>query len=309
MNIITKKIVFEYSTQNYRNEIYYTVKLKNVPFTMGNTIGNTIRRILITSIKGTSVKGFTISDLKHSFDYNTSLDKDADQISENIRDIIFAYRENVPEIIETDLQGPMEVKVSDVVGDLKVINGDVVLFKIVNNDKVNIKLYMSNGFGFIPYYQQDLEDHIIPVTSIFTHVKNVSFDVIPNNVDERYEHVTIKFTTYDLYQNEKQIIHEAISYLINIFSNIQTAIDAPAEEEESEEDNEDKITRITEEILNEAQPELVKYIYDSEIPLKNTEEIIDLLKNIPDKTMVNNIKIKKKEIISIIKQLNKILKK
>lgn len=307
--IINKKITCEYNVRSYRDEIYYTFKLRNVPLTVGNTIGNTIRRILITSIKGTSVKGFTISNLKHSFDYNTSLDKDADQISENIRDIIFAYKEDILEIIETDLEGPMEVKVKDVVGDLKVVNGEMVLFKIVNNDKVNIKLYMNNGIGFIPYYQQNLDDHIIPVTSIFTHVKNVCFDVMPNNVDERYEHVTLKFTTYDIYENEKQIIYEAIEYIINTFNNIKVSIENPVEDVEEQEDDEDKITRITEEILNETQTELVKYIYDSEIPLKNTSEIIDLLKNIPDKLVVNNVKIKKKEVLSIIKQLNKLLKK
>lgn len=307
--ITNKKITCEYSTKSYRDEIYYTLKLRNVPLTMGNTIGNIIRRILITSIKGTSVKGFTISNLKHSFDYNISLDKDADQISEKIRDIIFVYRENIEEIIETELQGPKEVKVSDIIGDMKVINGSMTLFKIVNNDKVNIKLYMQNGIGFIPYYQQNLEDHIIPVTSIFTHVKDVCFEIIPNNVDERYEHVTIKFTTYDLYSTDKQVVYEAIDYIINTFNNIKISIDNPVENEESQEDNEDKITRITEEILNESQSELVKYIYDSEIPLKNTAEIIELLKNIPDKLVVNNVKIKKKEIISIIKQLNKLLKK
>lgn len=307
--IISKKITCEYSIRSYRDEIYYTFKLRNVPLTMGNTIGNTIRRILITSIKGTSIKGFTISNLKHSFDYNTSLDKDADQISENIRDIIFAYKEDVAEIIETDLVGPMEVKVKDVVGDLKVVNGEMVLFKIVNNEKVNIKLYMDNGIGFIPYYQQNLDDHIIPVTSIFTHVKNVCFDVMPNNVDDKYEHVTLKFATYDLYENEKQIIYEAIEYIINTFNNIKLSIENPVEDGEEQEDDEDKITRITEEILNETQTELVKYIYDSEIPLKNTSEIIDLLKNIPDKLVVNNVKIKKKEVLSIIKQLNKLLKK
>lgn len=307
--IIQKRITYEYTIKSYRDEIYYTLKLKNVPLTMGNTIGNTIRRVLITSIKGTSVKGFTISNLRHSFDYNTSLDKDADQISENIRDIIFAYNENVDEVIETDLQGPTEVKVSDIVGNLKVINGDVVLFKIVNNDKISIKLYMHNGIGFMPYYQHNLDDNIIPVTSIFTHIKDVSFDVIPNNVDERYEHIIIKFTTYDLYNDEKQVIYEAIEYIINTFNNIKLSLDNPIEDEENQEENEDKITRITEEILNEAKSELVKYIYDSEIPLKNTSEIIDLLKNIPDKLVINNVKIKKKEIVSIIKQLNKLLKK
>lgn len=307
--IVQKRITYEYTIKSYRDEIYYTLKLKNVPLTMGNTIGNTIRRVLITSIKGTSVKGFTISNLRHSFDYNTSLDKDADQISENIRDIIFAYNENVDEVIETDLQGPTEVKVSDIVGNLKVINGDVVLFKIVNNDKISIKLYMHNGIGFMPYYQHNLDDNIIPVTSIFTHIKDVSFDVIPNNVDERYEHIIIKFTTYDLYNDEKQVIYEAIEYIINTFNNIKLSLDNPIEDEENQEENEDKITRITEEILNEAKSELVKYIYDSEIPLKNTSEIIDLLKNIPDKLVINNVKIKKKEIVSIIKQLNKLLKK
>ncbi|BCL65693.1 DNA-directed RNA polymerase subunit alpha [uncultured bacterium] len=307
--IIQKRITYEYTIKSYRDEIYYTLKLKNVPLTMGNTIGNTIRRVLITSIKGTSVKGFTISNLRHSFDYNTSLDKDADQISENIRDIIFAYNENVDEVIETDLQGPTEVKVSDIVGNLKVINGDVVLFKIVNNDKISIKLYMHNGIGFMPYYQHNLDDNIIPVTSIFTHIKDVSFDVIPNNVDERYEHIIIKFTTYDIYNDEKQVIYEAIEYIINTFNNIKLSLDNPIEDEENQEENEDKITRITEEILNEAKSELVKYIYDSEIPLKNTSEIIDLLKNIPDKLVINNVKIKKKEIVSIIKQLNKLLKK
>lgn len=309
--IIQKRITCEYTIKSYRDEIYYTLKLRNVPLTMGNTIGNTIRRVLITSIKGTSVKGFTISNLRHSFDYNTSLDKDADQISENIRDIIFAYNENVDvdEVIETDLQGPTEVKASDIVGNLKVINGDFVLFKIINNDKISIKLYIHNGIGFIPYYQHNLDDNIIPVTSIFTHIKDVCFDVIPNNVDERYEHVIIKFTTYDLYNDEKQVLYESIEYIINTFNNIKLSLDNPIEDEENQEENEDKITRITEEILNEAQSELVKYIYDSEIPLKNTSEIIDLLKNIPDKLVVNNVKIKKKEIVSIIKQLNKLLKK
>jgi DNA-directed RNA polymerase subunit alpha len=304
MNINTnKKIYLTTTVTTYKLELHYVVKIQNIVSTMGNTIGNLLRRVLLTQIPGTSVQGFTITGLKHNFDYGYNISKDADQISSTFRDVILYYQSQVPEFIETTIVGPKKVLAKEIFQS-HAIDGEAEMFEILDDTAITVKIFLTSGVGFIPYYKHKLDDGIISVTSILTHNYNVSFDVIINNINSNYENITLKFMTYNTFKDQSAPLRYALNCMTDVISNIYSAIDYVESEKEESSIN---VSMQVEEVFQILQSELVSYLYENCSDIHNVESLLLVLKNIPDKTIFGKTKLKKKEIQNAIKLLTKLI--
>ena len=151
----------------------------------GTTIGNSLRRILMTSVPGAAVTSLRIDGVQHEFSSIKGVIEDVSQIIQNLKKIRFFMHDFGPEVISFEIQGPCEFKAKDIndnITQFEVINKDLLIANIT--DKVNLKidLRIARGKGYVGSGKNKRNDDVIgviPIDSIFNPITNVSWKVEP----------------------------------------------------------------------------------------------------------------------------------
>ena len=165
----------------------------------GTTIGNILRRTLLSSIRGVTIDSLKIADVKHEYSVIDGVKEDVPTIIFNLRHIVFssALDKNT---IKVSFQGPKKVYASDlpVVNDLKIVNKDHFLFEITANKTIDMELDLVAGIGdvFVNQAEQQslteiyLDKHFSPVLNVACLVSNTQF-----NGRTDYEKLTLEVKT------------------------------------------------------------------------------------------------------------------
>ncbi len=160
----------------------------------GHTIGNGLRRVLLSSIEGTAVTAVRIEGAQHEFDSLTGVYEDVTDIILNIKRLRIRYEGNDPIVCRVQKKGKGPVTGADVMcpGDTKVINGDLHLLTLSSDREFKMELDVRRGRGYVPS-DENLADKgqlgTIPVDSIYSPVHRVRYSVEATRVG--------KFTNYD----------------------------------------------------------------------------------------------------------------
>jgi len=149
----------------------------------GITIGNSLRRILLSSIEGTAVVGVKINDVTHEYTTIPGVLEDVVEIILNIKMLELNLNTHDQKRVYIKKKGEGVVKASDIFGDplVQVLNPDQHIATITDpNLELNIELYVERGIGYVP--SEDMKGkfsdiHIIPVDAIFTPIKRANFRV------------------------------------------------------------------------------------------------------------------------------------
>ncbi|WGH25220.1 MAG: DNA-directed RNA polymerase subunit alpha [Candidatus Shikimatogenerans bostrichidophilus] len=202
---------------------------KIYPINNGNgiTIGNTLRRILLSSIYGYSVSYFKIKGVLHEFSTIKGIIEDVPEIVLNLKKIRFKLKKNYLDIEKEKIKIKIKNKKNKIyAGDIEqyskyfeIINKKLVICNKDESVNFNIKLIVDKGIGYLPSEKKKEYKKFIPIDSIYTPIKNVSFKVINysyNNMNK--EILNLNIITDGTISPIKSLI-ESSKILINIFNN------------------------------------------------------------------------------------------
>lgn len=168
----------------------------------GTTVGNSLRRVLLSSIQGAAVRAIRIEGANNEY---TSLDgvlEDTTHIVLNVKRLRLRLHSDEDVTIRLEKTGPGAVTAADITPhqDVEIINPDQVIATLTGETTFVAELDVKTGRGFIPAEQQDIEGApvgTIPVDSIYSPVVRVAFDVSPARLGKRtdYEQLDLEVWT------------------------------------------------------------------------------------------------------------------
>mgnify|MGYP001469819895 FL=1 len=146
------------------------------------TIGNSLRRILLSSIQGSAITGIQIDGVLHEFSSIKGVREDVTDIVLNVKSMSIQVMSEETKKLILDVKGPGEIKAKDIQSnpDVKILNPDLVLCHLDENTKFHMELFASTGKGYRPAEKNKKEDSplgLISIDSLFTPVKKVSYTV------------------------------------------------------------------------------------------------------------------------------------
>ena len=148
----------------------------------GQTIGNSLRRILLSSIQGSAVTAIQIDGVLHEFSSIKGVREDVTDIVLNVKNLAIKSESNETKKLILDANGPKEVKAKDItlVSDVKILNSEQIICNLDEKTKFHMELIVNNGRGYVMAKKNKSEDTplgLIAIDSLFSPVKKVSFKV------------------------------------------------------------------------------------------------------------------------------------
>ncbi len=225
----------------------------------GTTIGNALRRVLISSIEGAAVTNIKIEGMLHEFSAIDGVLEDGAQIVLNIKKLVLKYHEKGPKQIFIDVKKHGPVTGRDIQADetIEVINPDLVICNLTKETHLRIEMEVGRGRGYVPAERNKKEDSpigMIPVDSIFSPVNKVNFSVEDTRVGQTtdYDRLILEVWTNGALTPEEALLYASniLQRHLDIFVNYG---ELPVEEEDEEEEEEDHSFR---EMVNKPISEL-----------------------------------------------------
>ena len=198
------------------------------------TIGNALRRILLSSIQGSAITAIQIDGVLHEFSSIKGVREDVTDIVLNVKLLSLQVMSDVPKKLILDVKGPGEIKAKDIQlnPDVKILNEDLVLCNLDENTVFHMELIASRGKGYRPADRNKNEDSplgLIAIDSLFSPVKKVSYTI--ENAREGksldYDKLVMKVETDGSISAE-----DAVAYAARIFQDqlsLFVNFDEPAE--------------------------------------------------------------------------------
>jgi DNA-directed RNA polymerase subunit alpha len=196
----------------------------------GLTLGNALRRILLSSLQGASVQSVHIDGVLHEFSSIAGVREDVTDIVLNIKDIAIKMQGEGPKRMVVKKQGPAVVTAGDIqtVGDVVVLNPDLILCHLDEGAEIRMEFTVATGKGYVPAERNRPEDApigLIPVDSLYSPVKKVSYKV--ENTREGqildYDKLTLQIETNGAVSPEDALAYAAriLQDQLNVFVNFE----------------------------------------------------------------------------------------
>jgi len=196
----------------------------------GYTFGNSLRRVLLSSLEGAAVTSVKIEGVAHEFTTLKGVREDVTDIILNLKSLVCLLHGDSPEVeVRLEKKGPGVVKASDIEApaDLEILNPDLEVANLSDKGRLEVTLTIGRGRGYVPAEMNRGPEHtigVIPVDSIFSPVRRVSYEVEAARVGQRtdYDKLTLDVTT-DGSVAPRDAIAEAAEILIRqlaIFTDI-----------------------------------------------------------------------------------------
>jgi DNA-directed RNA polymerase subunit alpha len=169
----------------------------------GYTFGNSLRRVLLSSLEGAAVTSVKIEGVAHEFTTLPGVREDVMDIILNLKNLICRLEGDSPEIeVRLDKKGPGAGTAADIEApaDLEILNPDLEIANLSGKGRLEITLTIGRGRGYVPAELNRGPEHAIgtiPVDSIFSPVRRVSYEVEAARVGQRtdYDKLTLDVTT------------------------------------------------------------------------------------------------------------------
>jgi len=159
----------------------------------GITLGNSLRRVLLSSIEGAAVTSIKIAGVQHEFSSIPGVVEDVPEMILNIKSLVLKSHSKVPKTITIKKNTKGEVKAKDIETDetVEIINPELHICTLSKDVKFNMELEVSKGRGYVPQESNKKEDQVIgviPIDSIFSPVRRVNFFVENTRVGQRTDY-------------------------------------------------------------------------------------------------------------------------
>lgn len=225
----------------------------------GTTIGNSLRRILLSSLPGAAVTSINIQGVLHEFSTIPGVREDVTEIILNIKNL--AAKMNVPGPVQLliDAKGPKEVTAADIItgGDVEIVNEDLHIATLEEGGELIIEMEMEQGRGYVTAERNKKDNQaigVIPIDSIYTPVKKVNFTVEDTRVGNRtdFDKLTLEVWTNGTIEPEEAVSLGAkiLNEHLNLFISLTEHVNDVEIMVEKEEDEKEKVLEMTIEELD-----------------------------------------------------------
>ena len=216
----------------------------------GVTIGNALRRILLSSLEGYAINTIRIAGVEHEFSSVPGVKEDVTNIILNLKQVRFkqVVEEFENEKVSITVENSTEFKAGDIgkyLTGFEVLNPDLVICHLDAKASMQIDLTINKGRGYVPADENRqfcTDVNVIPIDSIYTPIRNVKYSVEPTRVEQKtdYDKLLLEVTTDGSIQ-PKDALKEAAKILIYhfmLFSDEKITLENPDHENNQEFDEE-----------------------------------------------------------------------
>ncbi|MGI5849038.1 MAG: DNA-directed RNA polymerase subunit alpha [Christensenellales bacterium] len=225
----------------------------------GSTLGNALRRVLLSCLPGAAVTRVKIDGVLHEFSTMEGVSEDVVNIVMNLKGLAVKLYVNEPKTLILDVHGPKEVKASDISedADVDILNPDMHIATLDKNSSIYIEITVEKGRGYAMADKNktgDMPIGVIPVDSLFTPVRKVNFTVEDTRVGQitDFDKLSLELWTNGTIASDEavslaaKIINEHLAQFIELTDHVQD-VEIMVEPEE---DKKEKVLEITIEELD-----------------------------------------------------------
>lgn len=215
--------IFTIKTEESKDK-YAKLAITPLEAGFGDTVGNSLRRVLLSSLKGAAVTGVKIDGVRHQFSSLKGMKEDVLDFVLNLKKVRFEYTGSEPVKVKLSAKRSGEVKAGDIEtpSNVKVVNTELVLANLADGAKLEAEILVESGVGYrMAEEQENVEVGMIPVDSIFSPIERVNYKVEDTRVGRitNYNKLNLEIWTDGTVDAEKAV-EEAAKILISYFSQI-----------------------------------------------------------------------------------------
>jgi DNA-directed RNA polymerase subunit alpha len=217
-------------------------------FGYGTTLGNTLRRVLLSSLPGAAVEAIKIKGVQHEFSSAEGLKEDVVDIILSLKQLAVRVFVDEPVTLHINKKGPGVVTAADIEpnSNVEIMNPDLVLATLTSNKAFEMDLVVGRGRGFKPVEEKDKKHYdlgTIVIDSIYTPIKDVGYNVEYTRMGDvtNYEKLTLNIETNgtispsDAVKQSTQIIMDHFSIIASAANEMVSEMPMPVASEEEEE--------------------------------------------------------------------------
>src|SRR5690625_1610617 len=195
----------------------------------GTTLGNSLRRILLSSLPGAAVTSVQIDGVLHEFTAMDGVVEDVTAIILNLKKLALKLYSDEEKTIEIDVEGPAEVTAADIIydSDVEILNPDLHICTVSEGGHFHARMTAQKGRGYVRAEHNkhdDLPIGVLPIDSIYTPVSRVNYNVENTRVGEKelYDKLTLELWTDGSISPEESVSLAAkiMTEHLNIFVNL-----------------------------------------------------------------------------------------
>ncbi len=182
----------------------------------GHSVGNSLRRILLSSLEGSAVVSVKINGMSHEFTTIPGIVEDVADIILNIKNLVVKLHTDQPKIIKIEANKKGEIKAKDIITDstIEIINGDLLIATLSDDVHFSIEMEVRKGRGYVTAEENEPEEQeigLIAVDSVFSPVRNVRFAIDETRVGRRtnYDKLSIEIWTNGVVTPEAALVESA----------------------------------------------------------------------------------------------------
>jgi len=226
----------------------------------GTTLGNSLRRILLSSLPGVAVKWIKIDNVLHEFSTIPGVKEDVVEIILNLKGLSAKiHSEEEIKVVRIEAQGPGEVTAGDIIADadVEILSTDLEIATLEEGAQLNMEMGLSKGRGYVPAEnnkEEGMPIGVIPVDSIYTPVKKVNYMVENTRVGQvtDYDRLTLEIWTDGSIKPDEaaSLGAKIMNEHLNLFINLTEHIEDVEIMVEKEEDKKEKVLEMTIEELD-----------------------------------------------------------
>ena len=259
----------------------------------GTTLGNSLRRILLSSLPGAAVTSIQIDGVLHEFTTIPGVHEDVIQVILAIKGLAIKSYVETEKIIELDVTGPAVVTAGDILtdSDIEIVNKDHYLFTLAEGHSVNARMTVKSGRGYVlaeDNKQSDAPIGTIAVDSSYTPVNKVNYQVEPARVGEKdnFDKLSLEIFTNgtisaeDALSLSAKILTDHLSLFVNL-SEVAQAADTLVDK------NEVKPERALDKVIEELDLSVRSYNCLKRVGINTVADLADMSE--PEMLKVKNL--------------------
>ncbi|MEK7219532.1 MAG: DNA-directed RNA polymerase subunit alpha [Patescibacteria group bacterium] len=187
----------------------------------GHTLGNSLRRIILSSLPGASITSIKIDGVSHEFQTLDGIKEDVIVMILNLKKTRFKMLSDEPQTVTLSIKGPKEVTAKDIKtgGQVEILNPELHITEVTGKVNLSIEMKVEKGLGFISkenFQKEKVDVGTIAVDAIFTPIRRVSYEVENMRVGDKTNHNRLRIAIEtDGTLTPREALSQSIEIMIN----------------------------------------------------------------------------------------------
>lgn len=192
----------------------------------GHTLGNSLRRIILSSLTGSAITSLKIDGVDHEFSVIDGVKEDVITILLHLKQVRFRLLTDEPQTVKLSVKGPKIITAEDIeiTGQVEVLNKDLYIAEVTSKTNLSIEMTIEKGLGFVSkemHQKTKNEVGVISVDAIFTPIRRVAYEVENMRVGDKTDHNRLRMTIEtDGTLTPREALEKAITIMVEQLQSI-----------------------------------------------------------------------------------------